>query len=391
MSAILARLFGPGAVILAAVFWFCRSPASLYWFPLLREIVPLAAGGLGLYLAFRFSAVRIFYGLVAVLTAVVSAAAVNSWEAPETFFAVLAFDFLVFSFMPPQRIVSRASVVRTALIAAQFPLVLRLSGALFAFSPGRSFFPFNLPGGPFPFYIAAVAIFLFWRAARGRDAAAAGFFWITAASLVARFLPFFTLSRLLFLAAPLLLLASALEAASEMAFRDRLTGLSARRAMDDFLVRLSPPYAVAMVDIDFFKKFNDTYGHDVGDQVLAKVAAMIAAAGGGGRPFRYGGEEFAIVFPGRDCGDAAPVLEGLRERIEGEGFTVRASKRRNGAKPGRSATPSGKGKKVPLTVSIGVAESGARERPSEVLKKADKALYRAKRQGRNRVVTAPAR
>ena len=83
-----------------------------------------------------------------------------------------------------------------------------------------------------------------------------------------------------------------------MAYDDELTGLPARRALNEALTRLRGVYTVAMVDIDHFKRFNDEHGHDVGDQLLRMVGARVGEVRGGGRAFRYGGEEFAVLFPG---------------------------------------------------------------------------------------------
>ncbi len=115
------------------------------------------------------------------------------------------------------------------------------------------------------------------------------------------------------------------------------------------------------------------------------VAGKLAGIAGGGRAFRYGGEEFAIVFPGASQDDAMPHLEDLRGRIEGASFTVRGGgQRTRDTKGGRRST--GRRRKLAVTVSIGVAErNGKHTTPESVLKAADKALYRAKKAGRNRV------
>jgi diguanylate cyclase (GGDEF)-like protein len=175
-----------------------------------------------------------------------------------------------------------------------------------------------------------------------------------------------------------------------MAFRDELTGLPGRRALNDRLKGLGRRYVVAMVDVDHFKRFNDTHGHDVGDDVLRLVASRLAAVGGGGRAFRYGGEEFTVLFPGRSLADALPHIEALRDEIEASRMTLRAAERpaqdsvgrrkRGASAPGRRV--------VSVTVSIGVADRDERNtRPEEVISAADKALYRAKRGGRNKVST----
>jgi diguanylate cyclase (GGDEF)-like protein len=160
--------------------------------------------------------------------------------------------------------------------------------------------------------------------------------------------------------------------------------------LNRLLGALSPPYAVAMVDIDHFKKFNDTYGHPAGDQLLQKVAATLGEVSGGGRPFRYGGEEFAVVFPGLSADAASPHLEVLRVAIAAVAFTVRGPDRRLSRARGGAAARARD--KVGVTVSIGVADSSAAgPAPADVVKAADEALYRAKRTGRNRLVSAPPR
>lgn len=184
------------------------------------------------------------------------------------------------------------------------------------------------------------------------------------------------------LAAPLVgWIVAALETAHGLAWRDALTGLASRRAFDRELGELPVGYALAMVDVDHFKRLNDTWGHDVGDQVLAMVAAELGSTRGA-KAFRYGGEEFALVFRRVELADAA--LERLRQRIAGRRFQVRAPVRR------KSARGKGTGKAaVPVTVSIGWATpSRTRTTPPDVLAAADRALYRAKEAGRNRVVAA---
>ena len=97
-----------------------------------------------------------------------------------------------------------------------------------------------------------------------------------------------------------------------MAFLDPLTGLPSRRAMDEALGALGNRFSVAMIDIDHFKACNDTHGHDVGDQVLRMVASRLGQVGGGGKVYRYGGEEFAVLFPGSGAQEALPHVEALR-------------------------------------------------------------------------------
>jgi len=187
--------------------------------------------------------------------------------------------------------------------------------------------------------------------------------------------------------AGLILVVAVIEASYLMAYQDGLTGLPARRALTEALQRVNGKFTIAMVDVDHFKKLNDRYGHDVGDQVLRMVASRLAKVSNGGRAFRYGGEEFAILFSGETVDECLTELETLRQSVEESKFTVRRRLQRR--KPVKASNGGRGGKARPqitVTVSIGAAESnGRREAPEHVVQAADRALYRAKDAGRNRV------
>lgn len=191
-------------------------------------------------------------------------------------------------------------------------------------------------------------------------------------------------------AAALIITLSVLRDSYNMAFRDDLTGIPARRALNESLHGLGRRYTVAMLDVDHFKRFNDTYGHNVGDQVLKMVAQKMMAVGGGGKAYRYGGEEFTIIFTGRRTEDALPHLEELRKTIADYRLALRSSDRPKEQKTGRGRRADnsirGEGAYATVTVSIGVAESSNELNTSaEVIKAADKALYKAKNKGRNQI------
>ncbi|HEV2110665.1 MAG TPA: GGDEF domain-containing protein [Gammaproteobacteria bacterium] len=171
-----------------------------------------------------------------------------------------------------------------------------------------------------------------------------------------------------------------------MAYLDELTGLQSRRALEEQLRQLGGRYAIAMVDVDHFKRFNDRYGHDVGDQVLRFVASRLQKLSVSGKPYRYGGEEFCLVYPGRGLPEVRGELEQLRTDIESCQFDLRQRERRS--IEGDDAAI-GSGSMLSVTVSIGAAECSAEHaEPWSVLKAADRALYAAKRAGRNRVSLA---
>jgi diguanylate cyclase (GGDEF)-like protein len=185
----------------------------------------------------------------------------------------------------------------------------------------------------------------------------------------------------------LILTIAVLQDTFRMAFRDELTGLPSRRALNERLDGLSRHYTIAMLDIDRFKGLNDHYGHDVGDQVMKMVAARLARVGGGGSAYRYGGEEFTLIFPGKSIEETIPHLEALREDIAGRKLALRRSERAARSKSRKqrrgAAHPD---PSVSVTISIGVAgRDGRSDRPYEVVQAADQALYRAKNKGRNQV------
>src|SRR5712672_163629 len=163
----------------------------------------------------------------------------------------------------------------------------------------------------------------------------------------------------------------------ELAITDPLTGLSNRRYMESHVGTLieqaatrGKPLTVLVIDIDYFKSINDSYGHDAGDDVLREFAIRIKKSVRGiDLACRYGGEEFVVLMPETDMAVATMVAERLRHRIAGEPFPIQQSARR-----------------VEVTISIGLATLAPEEGASGLLKRADQALYRAKRDGRNRVV-----
>jgi diguanylate cyclase (GGDEF)-like protein len=188
-----------------------------------------------------------------------------------------------------------------------------------------------------------------------------------------------------FFAAGLILVITAVEASFSMAYIDELTALPGRRSLNETLLNLGKKYSIAMIDVDHFKKFNDTFGHKTGDQVLKMIASRLGKISGGAKIFRYGGEEFTAIFAGKTVEDAISHIEDFRETIGSTPFIVRDWKRRRKKNNDCRRKNSANRKQVKVTVSIGLASPGGKKTdPEKVIKAADKKLYSAKKGGRNR-------
>lgn len=296
---------------------------------------------------------------------------------------LLAIDFAFLAALRERGVTTIKGALTLMVIAAP------LAAAIFLAAPERWSAPLPLwamNAQAAAFLATAVTILVFvWRR---RTKVEHGLFWSFVALAVAA-LTGTTQSVLIYGgAAGLILMFAVLEHGHDIAYLDELTGLPGRRAFNQSLTRLGKKYCIAMCDVDHFKRFNDTHGHDAGDQALRMVAARLAEVAGGGEAFRYGGEEFVLVFRNHSLAETRPHLEALRRSIAEEPFIVRSAD--------RSVVHALTKKMVStdthvtaLTVSLGLAERTDRlTSPELVLEFADNALYRAKALGRNRVVAA---
>jgi len=168
----------------------------------------------------------------------------------------------------------------------------------------------------------------------------------------------------------------------ELAVTDQLTGLHNRRYMTGQLgalvnraARGGDPVSALMIDIDHFKKINDGFGHDIGDEVLREFAVRLASnVRAIDLPCRYGGEEFVVIMPDTRLEDAEKIAERIRRHVAGSPFRV-----------------SGGAESLTVTISIGVASTGGEGDHAEaLLKRADEAMYTAKSTGRNAVIVKAA-
>lgn len=172
---------------------------------------------------------------------------------------------------------------------------------------------------------------------------------------------------------------SSLKEAEERAKTDTLTALPNRRALEEFFraaqmraMEVEDPLSILLLDIDHFKKFNDTYGHSVGDQIIRLMASVLRErVREDDLPARYGGEELIAVLPGADLATCRDVAERIRTTIAECRITRRST-----------------GEQLPdITVSIGVAQFKPGESMADLIERCDRALYKAKGLGRNCTVT----
>jgi diguanylate cyclase (GGDEF)-like protein len=374
----------------------------------------------GLLLAWRFNSSRILFSLLSLLLAhravvffsSIEALAASVHSGPGLMATALAallvpLNFIAFALMRERGVSIPGIAPRFGLLFLESVVVAVLCRPENSGNPSHA-------SGSIPLWTllssaAAIALFI-QRFFQNRRPIEPGFVWsIVAVFLWLQFAPVGKASDAYVATAALILAASLIETSYVLAYHDELTGIRGRRAFNESLLSLDQQYAIAIVDIDHFKKFNDTYGHDVGDQVLCMVASRLSHVSGNGQAFRCGGEEFAIVFPDSSAKDAYEHLESLRRVIETSTFQLRGSERRaeknaeaasdrragdsDRRRPARKkALPENSNlapDRISVTVSMGVAEPSTRLRqPEQVIQAADQALYEAKKNGRNRVEMA---
>lgn len=398
----LSPLIMPAAVLVAARLLLPYADA----FPAaIRAWVPWGVLALGAVLAAAFSRGRVFFALCTLALAYLAArqwmtGGLASWPARTVYTAMCVFvpvNLALFAVFRERGIFNGHGGNKALLIIMQV-IVVAWIGLERQSIPidlvARPFLPDWLAQGtPIP-HAGVVLLAIAFAVVLGKallwgspiDVAVAGALYAFGAAADAAAQP--VVFTIYLLVAALVLTIGMLQDSYRMAFRDELTGLPSRRALGDRMLGLGRRFTIAMVDVDHFKKFNDAYGHDVGDQVLRMVAGKMRDVGGGGRPYRYGGEEFTIVFPGKGIEDALPFLEALRARIADYRMAIRAPDRPKRTKTGkrRRASSGKQPRSVSVTVSIGAAQQTERlDTPEKVILGADKALYRAKKAGRNRV------
>lgn len=415
----LKSLAVPGGILLLCVALLAYSGWLTLALPALSFLYYCALFG-GMLLAWRFHSSRIFFALLVLFLAQEAIAffggghlspGTPGWTAVKAVAVVVPLDFIFIALMHERGFTVPATAPVGLMLFVQFVIVAVLCRAAEALPssfarPHHAATTISLPAYGLLMFAAAGA-FLLARFLFTRKPVDSALLWsLSAFFLSLRFTGTARVSLMYSVTGACILAASIIENSYLLAYHDELTTLPSRRAFNDALLRLQAPYSIAVVDIDHFKRFNDTYGHDTGDQVLRWVAASLARVSGGGQAYRCGGEEFNILFAGKTTAQVVDHLERLRAMIESSEFRMRSGDRRQVPRgpDRRNQRTRGRARKadairqlaqestpppLTVTVSIGVATSPKQgSDPEHVLQAADKALYRAKANGRNRVETA---
>jgi GGDEF domain-containing protein len=415
-KATLKSLLVPGGILLLCVVVLVYSGWLTLALPSLSFLYYCALAG-GMLLAWRFHSSRIFFALVVLFLAQEAIAAFGGghvspgtagWTAVRAAAVLVPLDFVLIALMHERGFTVSAIAPVGLFLFVQSVIVAVICRAAEELPQAAVRAHHIATGVSLQGYalvvFAAAGVFLLARFLITRKPVDSALLWsLVAFFLCLRFTGVVRLSTVYSATAACILAASIIENSYLLAYHDELTTLPSRRAFNDALLRLQYPYSIAVVDIDHFKRFNDTYGHDTGDQVLRLVAAGLSRVTGGGHAYRCGGEEFNILFPGKTTSEVVDHLEQLRAAIESSEFHLRGGDRRQAPRgpDRRNEKVRGRARKghairelahekspaaLSVTVSIGVANSeqeGAD--PDLVLQAADKALYRAKENGRNRV------
>ena len=387
---------GPEGLVIALVALLASWNRAEYAAAEPIRVAPYAVGLGGLLLGWRLRRSRLVFALLALGLAF---ALVTAWVPGDpTVFQLVAvllpLDLAAIALLPERGVLTPPGLWLGAAALLEISAaaeIARYAGPgpvwpplLYAFVPPAlsAWTPLGQPA-LVAFLVSALAV----AAGRwlGRDATGRGYLWALAAVFLALHTRDTGLDRTLFFAAAgAVPVVGVIELSYLLAYHDGLTGLPGRRALKDALDRAGGAYVVAMADVDHFKRFNDTYGHEVGDEVLRTVATRLKEALPEAEVFRYGGEEFTILFAGRSAEQCLRMLEAAREAVAAEQFTVRRRARPR-QKPARPRSRRGRMRET-ITVSLGVAQADGRHRSAEeVIAAADRALYRAKENGRNRV------
>lgn len=345
---------------------------------------------LGLYFNInKFVFISIFLGLTYFYT---SGLVINNWsgyqrfvslESKNLFLYLIPINFMVFSLTPERGFFTQKGLIKLSAIILQFllvPLIYYNFGDSLRTLFDSHFFHRTLPFSNIN-YAASVLILIFILSNLALDSTTDKKRYLLLMALISSSLPLMPdLEGIYFENSPVnLLLFFSLSALFIFlgifiinwikVYKDELTDVLNRRALNEEMKKLHHNYSIAMVDIDHFKKINDKYGHELGDKALKKIAGILKRVSTG-KVFRFGGEEFTIIYNHNNLKQIKEDSENLRAAIEATKIKITTLKNRG----------------FKVTISIGISfHDLENNKPDLVLKTADKYLYKAKKSGRNRV------
>ncbi len=366
-------------------------------FPEMMRYYPVLALAAGVITVWRYQRDRLLVGIVLLVLAnlgvwYATGAAVGSAGGVlfESVALLVPLNFLAFAWMDEQWVFTRVGRIRLGIVLLQAALVALVSltqgialPASFAIElvPG-SWLTWTSLSQPTLLAAAAAISILAVRVVLAPNATNRGLLWSTVSSVLA--LQSAETATFFFATAVLILTVSAHETAYAREKRDQLTRLLPRNFFEQALHSLRGSFSIAVVDIDHLHTFNARYGRDAGDEALRRIGTLLKHVGRGGTAYRYGGDEFAVIFPKKTVDQVAPRLGRICKKIERKRIAF-ADKDRPATGLAESESKSGK-EKAYLTVSIGIAQKTIHIiDPQEVVGEADQAAYQAKTQGGNRV------
>lgn len=309
------------------------------------------------------------------------------------------FDFFVLTFLPlsmialsffkDRGVITLLGWLRFFVVTVMwvtFVYILTAQVDMLGWFKAQKFLPFdvfNMTDITFMILLSSFVLFIIYAFLKPKTTEwifLSAFFGLIIAAVLPKTLDHFIILTTFF---ALLIMVEIISRSYYMAYLDELTELKGRRAMNEALVRLGGQYTLVMGDIDHFKKFNDTYGHDVGDEVLKLVASELVKVKGGGEAYRWGGEEFVLIFPNKEAEQTLDYVEKVRMGIEKHPFYLR-DKSRPDEKPKEVQKRLTSPQTLYVTMSFGVASKRKEDLgATEVIKRADGKLYEAKESGRN--------
>jgi diguanylate cyclase (GGDEF)-like protein len=393
--------FTPGGLVFLSAIAFLRPLGLPPWMQQPVTVLPYFLLAFGFVFGWYLSNVRVILSILALVfadrgLAVVAAGGAEASLGGTALFTIAAFflpmNLLAFSILKEDSVSTVRGVLRVLLALAQpflvlwlcYPEQVELAAAF------RTHYIEGWSGDWTPVPQPALVAFILAgvihasRFVLHRDPVEAGSVWVLGSSFLAFHCIQFGWNPTGFLgAAGLIMVLTLVQGSHWRAYRDDLTGIAGRLAYQEAIGRLGKQYTIAVLGVDQLKSYSGSHGRSVAEQILKVVAPKLQTACRGGRVFRVSGEEFTVLFPGRSATETIVALDSIRKAIERVSLYLRR-RERVWEDSRKTKAPGPRDQALPVTVSIGVAESTSGEATLEgVVKSAFRALYEAKGSGGN--------